>query len=591
MLRKVNINKRTIIDDVFCIFLVTLFMVIGILLKRNEIFQDPWYMEAIADGTFGNDIHSIFTLGSNFVVLGLIYILSLSGIRLFWYHFLLLGTIFITSYIWIKQILNTVNKTKKYIIAIICMCICIYCTLMYDLYYSVVATYSIMVGCMLILQEQFYSKRPENIKNIVFGVILAVWGICIRFDAIVYGIAFVGVLWIFEIISLRNIKRKEFNIRLILKKIVPYMVIILFTVLTVVVQRIGMKIENDNFYEWNELRAEVEDYPLGDYSKYKEIGLSENDINFLEIWGLDEDYFTIDKLYEIKSCKKDDKNRPSVEYVLERVIETYQNEPLTYAVIVLSICILLFCSKGKSILQMLSVNLVLLMAEFYFVSLSKGAGSVFHVNLSLFYIDIIALIFIFTNGADRLCSMSEIKQLIIIIFMMKLILLTGAWNYNSILNKYVERRYAQDSYFMNIKYGETFYKPYTYNQSVSEYIQNDKDSLYIIPFTRVMFAQTYPLITNSYFTMDSMSSAENVVFIGQYESFLKTQRVILENYNISGLVSELVKDNVKIVVRTDSMEKICNVIELYLKEHYYHDASYEVIDIVDNCSVVKFSEK
>ena len=63
---------------------------------------------------------------------------------------------------------------------------------------------------------------------------------------------------------------------------------------------------------------------------------------------------------------------------------------------------------------------------------------------------------------------------------------------------------------------------------------------------------------------------------------------IYEKYDVSNPIKDLVKENIRVVVKDIEFVDRCRELNQYLKEHYYEDVHFSVEEIIENAIVVQY---
>lgn len=588
--------------DKFDYFLIICFniisIIIGLFLKRNELLQDPWFIEAIADGLFGDSNRSILTLGSNFILTTIIYILSLTGFRLAWFHIILLAVLFISNLIFCKIIIENLQSPIKYACCIFVLIVSIYRLLAENIQYSAIAAYTISIGCLILFD---YLDNNKSYKWGIFGIIWVLLGAAIRSDSIYFSIPLMGIVWIGKVIGQCKGKKSKEIRNIYIHYLTPFLIALILFYGIQTVQEILMNHIEKDYYEWNEIRSQIDDFTLPDYDKYKKeyqkIGISKNDYLLLKSWNNhDPQVFTDNVINEIIDLRNRVKSQEIeqggiIDYIIEACYIFAKQSEFFILLIIMFIFIIIL--DKKLILLELSIVIIDMMLLIYFSYLGKKAGSSIHLTASIIVVSYVATYAAITgNQYDRYIYKWKNKPLILAvsIFMIAIFMFISPHKrVSSLWDVYYTRRISSDKFFSYLKLGDnTGYKSNTYNPEVSKYIENDKDNLYYRLIVFDQFSQQYPLTDRNFFITAPKGAAENWAVLGQYPIKLSVIRKNLENYGVKSPIPDLVNSNIRIEVKTNCVNRTALVLNNFLKEHYYDDVDFSIIKIIDNCVVGRY---
>ena len=271
-------------DQVLVLATCLLFTIIGIFLSVNEVNADDWIIESIADGLLGDKNRTLFTVGPNFIITSIIYLLSQTGLRLFWLNWILTIMQAISSFLICKII---VYETKGPL------------GISFSVLFLILIT---PAGCLWLI---FALKHKKSYISHAFGIMWVVLGNAIRPDCLYFAMPFMGSLWFMELLRLlqteqfrnKKVKKKE-----ILRWLTPFLIILVFVITLGFLQQYMINSVNPGFTKWNEVRFKVDDYKIPDYYErvedYQNIGMSYTDYLLLRSMNnQDPDFFT-EELYE-----------------------------------------------------------------------------------------------------------------------------------------------------------------------------------------------------------------------------------------------------------------------------------------------------
>ncbi len=588
-------NRMNLIILALCVF----FNAVAILLSQNEIYQDDWYIQASVDGLFGNDNRSLLVLCTNFFFSFILYLLSLTGLRLFWLHILLVVMNFVSSYLVCIVIANNFKGKIKYYICSIFL-IAIAPLVSFEMQFTTTAAYVIAAGCLWLFEAM--EKRKKK-GAYIFGIAWICLGSSIRFDCIYYSLIFMGLVWIFKMgiriyadykqKKLINIKEKLF------RNLLPFLVALILVFSMEFAQRLAMNYVNPGFSEWNTVRSSIDDYNIPDYysniDQYKALGLSYNDYQLLKSWNnLDPDFFTEDLYKQIKEIK--DTNEPIVqteESFFAFIVYLWSNVSDHIAFWLVLVCILLigiFCDY-KKFLMSCGLGLSALILTAYF--LIKGR-LIWRTEWPIWITICIAFIALLIS-AQGVCikkiNISKYKTVLLLgAVALAILVIAPQKNVSSVLQLYIARYENENNfgrYLKNKLFKEETIQYVTHDSYITSSLFQNKD-LFYFPLWTNNWLQQYPVTDKDIFRTAPIGTAENWGTLGQYMIRLKPIQNNFTNYGITNPFKDLVKDFVRVVVRSDEAYARTRELYQYLKEHYYPNVNFSVVEIVDNAIVGRY---
>lgn len=586
-------KKKQNIGYFIAIFLVFNFFVLGILGTNMEIQEDAWYIQSSVDGLFGEDNRSLFVICSHFLFTGLLYLLSLTGIRLFWFNIVLLALIFSLNLI---NVILIMKKNSGFIGMVFSICFLLFITpitLLTYLNMTIVATYTVITGGMLSIYSIEYNSKA------LFGVGLAIilFGGCIRIDCLLFALAFLGI-YLFVVLLFEIFNKKNGFLQMV-KENKSYVLLGIMLLFIVVVLNLSYKISLEyyepGFLEWNTARANVTDHVLPDYNEfrdeYEKIGVSNND------WELFSTYNSCDtKVYTVEQYNKIDELRKqvisasiSIGGICSSLCEVFEKfgKTLTYWSCIGCYFFILILMEKRS--KMLATAIVVIM-HVLAVYFSITGRFIDRIQASLM-ISVLVLLF----SLIKVERVLNLKKMLASCYILGMIML---WSFPNVGTSY----YFTDegvSYFE--LYKKSIEKPeslfnymnndnhiyYTINNKVSQYISRDNNNLYFVLVSQ-HWLTNYPLgVVNVFETMEK-SSQSNVAFLTGYMTNLSVSKYNCQKYNVDNPFEDLVNKNVKVVLREEELETIGKMLLTYEQEHYYTNCKYKIVDKVEDCVIIQF---
>lgn len=586
------------------VLMTAVFCVLGIILVRNEIFMDDWYIESSADGLFGNDNRSVFTLGANFIFMGIIWLASLTGIRLSWIHVFMLIMNTISSFIIFKTICSNLKTKLKYIIACILL---LYITPLMNFYmqFTTTASYTVAAGCLLLF---FCHKNKLKKGYYILGGCWVVLGSCLRYDALYFSIAFMGSIGLVKVIQIFMNEKGKKSRQEILKELssflMPFLIVLGISVLINITQGILVNKYCPGFSEWNSVRTQVDDYAIPDYNKYPELyedqGISYNDYQLLKSWNnLDENYFT-EELYQkiLLMQTNDDEVQVSLGKVLVAIlIKAVRMIRSNYCSILMAMglfTVILFYDRYAIFAMSMLVG-VMLALESYFLGIGR---LIWRTEWPVYMVGLVAVVVVITCFEQRteiIQNKKVNKKAVLLLEMIIMVIglftipqetVRDAWDaYNgkSIYNIYREKIESQDIYGRYL-IGKILGKEEKYYATIDrqliDYTQDNKDKLFY-HLIQSDWLQVNPLTNKDLFRTAPVASGQNWCILGQYMRELHPLKYNETKYGVNDTFRDLTNDNVRVVAQKHEIVERTKELTNYLKEHY-GNTDFSVVDVLDN---------
>ena len=575
------------------LFVCLVFLIIGVLFAQNEIYQDDWYIEASADGFFGDDNRSLFTLGPNFIILGAIWLLSLTGIRLFWLHIILVITNFL-SHVMLSIILT--ERLGKWSGAFFSTLVGLIVApiVSFEFQFTTTAAFALASGCAALFD--CIDREKSKAKGLA-GFILALFGSCLRFDCVAYCGLMYGLLLLQRLFNLR--KKDGYQLKKTFKRTtIPFLCLAITACGLEACQRVGMEIENPGFAEWNSKRTKIDDYELPEYegneAVYKELGLNQNDYDLMLSWNYqDSTFFTEDVVEGLTKLKKETGDNVStgrqleIALMLKDAIRTMLGSVPFWSLLVLSVPILLFGQredKGSLVL--------LLIAEVVFIVYFKSIGRlIWRTEWPIWITSAAVLVNLYQKDTiiplSKSSALSTVLGCCTVLFV--LMLATPYKASDSMYEIYKNRLLRNDTYlgYLIEKAGGGNRTYATYDEEAATYLSNQKDYT-VYALWQKPWLQQYPLYAKDTFTFFEMGSGSNFASLGQYFIQLDpVEKIIEENAN-SQSFERLKSPDSLIAVRSDDNLSLLGNLSNYLKDHYKARCVFSVQKIINNVVIGKF---
>lgn len=598
------INKK---KDYFFLFVVcTFFTILGVCLSRNEVFLDDWYIESSVDGLFGESNRSLWVVGTNFLLTSIIYVLSLTGIRLSWFHLMMVLFNFISSLMVCIMIIHHIKGKAKYILSLLFLIITTPFVFFY-LQFTTTAAYVIAAGCLWLFES---IEQNSHIGSYLFGSLWIVLGASMRIDCVYFSLYFMGLVWLIKIIPIFLRHRKNKNIKSFLSIFLRYFLPFFLTLILVFgiefSQQVLMNHFNPGFSEWNSIRCLIDDYAIPDYLEnrkaYQELEMSFNDYQLLKSWNnLDPDFFTEELYQKILELKNSVRNETlETSGLFSCIIDTVQslsgNILLWGFLLSLLFCFFFFDGWISVDIAVLLGGIIVLTSYFSYMG-----RLIWRTEWPIWTVAVIAFFVLLCHQEFSLkINFSKVKRFILAVTACGFLLFavpaensTTVWDpYKglSLCQIYVTRFENPDNfirYFKHKLFKEPTIQYDTFDGDISVYMEDKKDIFFYRLWTR-SWLQQYPLTDRDIFRTAPIGAGENWGSLGQYILRLQPLKNNLETYGIDNPFQDLVNENVRVAVKDNELKDRTWEINQYLREHYYDDVNFSVDDIVKNVVIGRY---
>ena len=591
-------------ETYFILFLCLIFVSIGVLLSLNEIYEDEWYIESSADGLFGRDNISLMTLCSNYIITGLIYLLSLTGIRLNWYLIIMLFFEYVTFILVLKSLISKWGIRTGIILS--CLFALIIIPPLYRIHMLTNSSAFLISGGCFWLFDCIKNKR--KLLQSLWGYVLILIGFSMRNGVVYFSIFFFGILWLMDVIPIL-IHNKD-NILLELKHhLLPFAIVFIIMFVLGYSQSKLMEMENPGFNEWNSIRSQVDVYPIPSYkqheTEYKKIGISNTDYNLLRsVNNQDPEFFTQEKYKKIIELK----NKYSVSKTISSYSLKYWIKLLlisakgffdnTIAGIWFIIILYSLLYKDKKLFfkaLILIIANIILIAYFNYIGrfIQRIEWSIW-INV-LFVILLLQPDIKFDTSNDSLFKEQVLWGVLLVLFLFGTqVPKKGAARWNDLAGKNIYKQYRYvfalpNNYYHYVLNELTEKKKLHYgtHNVVIEDILKDKSSFYFVLLSQ-SWLLAYPLPGENIFSAAEIGTASNWGALGEYQSKLSPMRKNYSKYDIKNPFRDIVNDNIKIVGRrTEAYDRTYEIYN-YVKEHYHQNVCFSIYEKIDDIIIGRY---
>ncbi|WP_434309615.1 hypothetical protein [Hominifimenecus sp. rT4P-3] len=570
----------------FVIITCLMATIIGIFLIPNEIRQDAWLIESFADGTFGANNRNLVVLGAHSLMSALIFVLSLTGLRLMWFNLILVFSI-IGSHFIISMVLYSIGNSRwKKMLVILHLLFAT--SMLWNLDFTVVASYTIAAGGVLLF---YYLEFHSSKWTCFIGLFWVIWGYLIRIDCIYFSLAVFGLLGLYYLIDqkIRN-KGDKKNFSLKAKSFFSVFGFMLGCLLFLQVTQIFLfHYVDGDFVKWNEMRSTLDDYELPDYNKYKdeykEIGISYNDYQLLKLWDYqDPEYFTEERMQQLVELKNQVnqeaiKKNGIIWYAKQAVGELADFSVYEYLAILFLFAII-FLKKNDIIFGIILFGCVHLLA-FYFCIRGRLIDRI-AISLLLTLLIAFQYFFMVRKKVDDI-SLKKKEYWVVTIICLFVAVFFKPPKAEASLYQSIKGQLNIQWDLQELKKKESTTIDYNVSQRMSE----NKEILYFQLFYSP-WLQQYPLNIRAPFLTAPVNSSSNFGCLGQYPVKLGVNEKILEEYGVQNPFRDLIHDNIRIECEVGEVNRRVEVIQRYLEEHYYDNVDYCIESIWGNCAIIRF---
>lgn len=596
----VTMNNRKSLNEStnkIIILLNIISLVAGILLQRNEIFLDDWYIESIADGTFGESNIAFSTIGANQFFTFLIYLLSRINSHICWINIISLVSIFISNLIITNVIYSRKNNIIGYYICIIYLLAVLPITVFYMQFTTTSALIAASGAIWLFSETEAEKINTGRIRQYVLPGIWILFGCSMRFDAIYFSAAIIGTLVVLRFA--RDVKAKRKIVSAFTYGVLPFICVAALCLVFEAAHIYILNYENPGFYEWNEIRSKVDDYPLPDYddfskSYYDRLGLTANDVEVIQSWNdYDPEYIDEKLLKELLPIVRSTVNRQSSSYNYSSIFNNYFWLILVFA--------LVYCAIERDWTKLAGSLIAIAAAIALIVYFIIRGRLIWRTEWPVFSTTLITLAYLSSTAENKRGNrFGTCKSWILIgaciytmVFVNPCFGLRPTWapyNGESLGRVYWHRMKSADTigkYVAGCINGSHDVTYETFDAQTTQYCTNHKDNLYYVLISPV-WLQENPSTNIDLYRTSGIGSSENRFSLGQYRAYLNPQKEILSRYGIDNPVKQLIDDRVSVIAYSADMPMQAKQLFTYLNQHYYDNVDFNVVEFLDRTTVGKF---
>lgn len=536
-------------------FIFNLLCLIPFILSHTMKFEtsDDFIMELIVSGAYNNQPSPEIMFMHIFVGYILSFLYEIYA-HINWYSLFQIAVIFFSlsaiSYIFLSQ-----KKTLLTITLDILFLSFVSADLYLLMQFTKTAGIAIIAGGLLLI---IYIFEKSNKKYFFLGMVFLEVGLLIRQYTLYITLPFFFLIILFYIYRYRMKIKKN-----LLKIFICCISVLGCFIGNTITEKMYVNSHSDysEYKEYNQLRAQLVDYPHPDYYAIKEecqkIGITEIDyLTFLH-WNFgDTSYFSKEKLKDLNQIleKYHSEHRTGYKDTLIKLLDrNYMNYIFVWAIIIIGILFLLYQRK------MLFIYLIYILGfvSLFYVLLYRGR-LVYRIESVILFTVITHLIYLMIYFAKK--QNKDYKSFLLTLLSMMLLLRIPLYYQNDSSSVFDIMYYANDNSLS--KYRTTFNKENNQQNLFNEIIGH-RDNIYLLGFQT-----TVQSIYLNYNILDIVEPNifTNSLFLSGADTKHPTVVKILENQNVEDTFALLNHENV------------------YLIENYYID---EIISFINQRSDTK----
>ena len=524
---------------------------------KTPIFEtdDDAAMAMLVENAYGNS-HGVI-LFSNIVYSKLLQVLYSIIPAVKWYTMVQIGAIFLSS----LSITYIVYKKFKFVIGTIINIIMSFYTgflFYYAFQFTKTAAICAVAG-ILVVFDSFHSKSKRNKwLKIVFGSLLILLSSWIRFNSLgmtAIVMSSIGICIIIDILKQKT-QAKE-KARAILNYILVFALAFGISVPTYIVNYNFYK--DNEYYQYNGYRAELQDFGFPDYDKnvelYESLGITKTDYYYFSNWNMDLDVLTPENAKKLVNAK--DKNNSSdfaynfTEYVL---FDEF------YIILFAIMLVFVFFDRKKWYRYVLPFLFMTLVQDYLAFS---GRAGLNRISESLFLAVIVSFLFSCEGTFKKLQQSKDVvKNRISAICLSAILVYLGLFTY--LIATPSKNEENKQSQFINL--------------TVS-----DKDKIYISVINSNHYFESHSDTDKSsmveFFEPMKPYQTDNLFTLGGWNCYSKINLSVLDKYNIENPYRDCI-DNENVVFLSQD-PYIRKLLIKYINTHYHPNAQIDLVKTIN----------
>lgn len=412
--------------------------------------------------------------------------------------------------------------------------------LLYQMQYTIISSFALSVGTFCI--NDFI--KSKNKENLIIGMILFVFGFCMRKEGIVF------VLPLIVLLMFNNIQTK--NKKDIIKQIIVFGVLTSILITSSVIDKNTFPEEYKNYIAFNDLRHEVSDKRIENLPVIEQMGsISINDYETLGNWIYnDYDYMTEERFTTTISDLDKAINKHQIGIWSNAISKTFHSLFVSSFFWIVMFLLCGFEPKKKE-------NLIILLLSLGFIGAYIFMNRITYRTLFGSFLPLI--LYLFVN-----IKTIKVNKIVHFIFMSLLLIITclsySSYNHNKFDNR-------------------EFVNSYDY-----ELFDNKENLYYITLHASIMEEGKVPVLSKK-----TKSVFENEILNAWVQGH-PIETTTLNNFNVKNPIKEL-PYNDSFYLITGKNEDECYLISKWHKEHYNTNIVCNIEKETDKYVVWKLIEK
>lgn len=578
-------------DLFFAFGICVLFAAIEFIFIRYESIVDPWTVESMADGLFGGDNRNLMSLTTHYLMTGLIYVLSLTGLRIHWLNFLMVFSHVVSSYLAVRIFLKLNRGRFRRLQCVLYLLMTV--PFLWEMDMTVGAAYGTAVAWLVIFYSIEYGK---SCRIYFFGLFWLIFCYSFRMDTIYFSLAVFGILGCSRILSIWWSER--LTLKAWLRRCRRYFIWAGGALACIFVLRVTYNVLTDavhrDFLDWNLIRGEVDNYEIPDYfeyqEQYQELGLTYNDYQLLcHTDYQDPEFFTDERLtgiYELVQLHKTENIVDQGMFAYIRQAVKTMASYVQYAYLFLLFLALMALLKKENKIAVILVCVICHILALYFCFRGRF---IYRIVMSLLAVWIVAMNYLLAAEEKKSFDTWKLPRQVACVGMVGIFsvcfFFRATASSSSLFNQYKESIKIAAATFR----GD--YVSHSLNSKVAEEILSDKETLYYFLTTTLYgWQHYYPIPAVSPFLTLPAGACSNMAFLGEYATRLNVNQTVQKNYGVDNPFRDLVNSNVRVVTRGPELHTRVNYINTYLKQHYYDNVDFSIEKVYDTVTIVRFLE-
>ncbi|MFQ6809228.1 MAG: hypothetical protein ACLRTF_09270 [Blautia sp.] len=510
--------------------------------------NDDNYISAILYGVYGEyDTHLVYM---NVIMGKIIKLLLLLCPILPWYTIIQYILLFVAFTAILYLILN--NKTNEYRYF---LCITMLIFFGYECYVKVQysKTAGVMTAAGILLVYEALKRKQIKMQQLILGACLMVIGSLYRFQVFIMMLAIIGIMVLFHCIN--EMKNKDLQIFRRCCVIFLPIFIVCFCFKLYDSKIYNESIEWKEYKEFDKKRIELLDYGFPDYNEnrdiYQELDITKADLELYKNWNFaDKELFTEDVLEQLADAKREKT------FDLQTIKSFFSEIPVRFLAypcfwVVCTVFIMWILGNRNNKLSIVGTLIISVIIEIYFYY--TGRYFINRVDLPV----LLGIFIILAMNLEKGHCHNVDRYLACIVF--------AAIIFN-------------DDSFLCTK---TKLDGKESAKEIMQLIENDKDNIY---FVENYTSDKLWTSAHAIWEMPRKGCSKNYYPLGGWRYNTPLTNYQMQCFKLNNPYRDIVADNVYLI--SDSRYYL-NLIEQYLKNHYYPDIKVILEKKIDDYCIFK----